>query len=430
MNGQKWTYTPVSLQQSGEKQLNDMGVSRAMSTSTPSIPNLEGKFKKLPNSIPLISEKSLSNTLFPNQNQMVSLSPPLPSMSSTDTMPSFQVNQTSNFVNSQSMQLVGYTGQTDDISWTAESLKDLIDFPENVAGNSLPAATTGDHGGRGTDWQKWADQLMSVDDNIDSNWSDIMADVDVPTLDTTKQMQIIPRPPVPSIEVCPVSVCSPSSNGSSIKPRMRWTPELHESFVEAVNQLGGSERATPKGVLKLMNIESLTIYHVKSHLQKYRTARYKPELSEGTSEKKPTSIDEMVSMDMKTKGMGFTDALKLQMEVQKQLHEQLEIQRNLQLRIEEQGKYLQMMFEQQRKMENGRLKASSSNQDDDDPETEKLKASKHDDDRCVSDKDAVEKSKEKSTSQLEVPEVNKSNIDSGCGPRPSKRARPDEASMA
>ncbi|KAL7617779.1 hypothetical protein Lser_V15G00720 [Lactuca serriola] len=38
------------------------------------------------------------------------------------------------------------------------------------------------------------------------------------------------------------------------------------------------------------------------------------------------------------------------MEVQKRLHEQLEVQRQLQLRIEAQGKYLKKIIEEQQKV--------------------------------------------------------------------------------
>lgn len=53
------------------------------------------------------------------------------------------------------------------------------------------------------------------------------------------------------------------------KPRVVWTVELHRKFVSAVNHLG-IDKAVPKKILDLMNVEKLTRENVASHLQKYR----------------------------------------------------------------------------------------------------------------------------------------------------------------
>ncbi|KAL2929897.1 Two-component response regulator ORR24 [Bienertia sinuspersici] len=53
------------------------------------------------------------------------------------------------------------------------------------------------------------------------------------------------------------------------KPRLFWSVELHQKFVDAVNQLG-LDKAVPKKILDLMDVEGLTREKVASHLQKYR----------------------------------------------------------------------------------------------------------------------------------------------------------------
>ncbi|CAK7323387.1 unnamed protein product [Dovyalis caffra] len=54
---------------------------------------------------------------------------------------------------------------------------------------------------------------------------------------------------------------------SDPKPRLRWTADLHQRFIDAVSQLGGPNKATPKAILRTMNVKGLTLFHLKSHLQ-------------------------------------------------------------------------------------------------------------------------------------------------------------------
>lgn len=416
----------LSIQRSGAKELTDCGVSGGLSSSLPVIPTpLDESYPKLPVSQQVSMERELmmpphihtshltsnselvghifsSSAGFSTDLQFSSVSPQekhlrnTPSISQTLTnVAAFSLPQSSQSGLLQSTKSSSY-GKENSASWCPESMPDFLDFPLNITGqsnqiesSSCSSLITSEEFSKRNDWQEWADQLITDDDNLTPDWNELLSDTGVldmepkaayqmsepPSSAPAHQPQVCLQTPASSGEIRAVLTSTSSANSAPAKPRMRWTPELHEAFVEAVNQLGGSERATPKGVLKLMKVESLTIYHVKSHLQKYRTARYKPESSEGSSDIKLTPIEGISSLDLKT-GIEITEALRMQMEVQKQLHEQLEIQRNLQLRIEEQGRYLQMMFEKQCKSGAEKLKASSSTLgNDSDPSLDAIKNS-------------------------------------------------------
>ncbi|KAK6139330.1 hypothetical protein DH2020_026922 [Rehmannia glutinosa] len=140
---------------------------------------------------------------------------------------------------------------------------------------------------------------------------------------------------------------------SDAKPRLKWTHELHQRFVDAVNQLGGAEKATPKSLMRVMGIHGLTLYHLKSHLQKYRLGRSQQSQTchqnkhEENGENRRSQSTDMISGGAEeeiNESLQVAQALQMQMEVQKKLHEQIEVQRHLQLRIEAQGKYLQSVL--------------------------------------------------------------------------------------
>ena len=53
------------------------------------------------------------------------------------------------------------------------------------------------------------------------------------------------------------------------RPRLVWTKQLHKIFVDAVKTLD-IDKAAPKQIMNLMDVEGLTRENVASHLQKYR----------------------------------------------------------------------------------------------------------------------------------------------------------------
>ncbi|KAH9702020.1 Myb family transcription factor PHL6 [Citrus sinensis] len=235
----------------------------------------------------------------------------------------------------------------------SESLmKGFLNFPEDASDGSFPGVTCmGERLGLNEhlELQFLSDELdIDITDHGENPRLDEIYDAPKSSLKppmglSCNENYVSSAPPVDALS----SHTSPAS-ATAHKPRMRWTPELHECFLEAVNKLDGPEKATPKAVLKLMNVEGLTIYHVKSHLQSnflslalcVDQGQYFRSAAQFANHSFNLSFHRSIQ---------FTEALRMQMEVQKQLHEQLEVQRALQLRIEEHARYLEKIVAEQQK---------------------------------------------------------------------------------
>ncbi|XP_050368300.1 protein PHR1-LIKE 3-like [Argentina anserina] len=138
---------------------------------------------------------------------------------------------------------------------------------------------------------------------------------------------------------------------SDPKPRLRWTADLHERFIDAVTQLGGAAKATPKAIMRTMNVKGLTLFHLKSHLQKYRLGKQSgkdmDEVSKDASYllESPgsgNSSPNLPSSDM-NEGYEVKEALRVQMEVQSKLHVQVEAEKHLQIRQDAERRYMAML---------------------------------------------------------------------------------------
>ncbi|KAL0310815.1 UNVERIFIED_CONTAM: protein PHR1-LIKE 2 [Sesamum angustifolium] len=120
---------------------------------------------------------------------------------------------------------------------------------------------------------------------------------------------------------------------SDPKPRLRWTADLHDRFVDAVTQLGGPSKATPKAILRTMGVKGLTLFHLKSHLQKYRLGKQSgKEFGDASKDgsylldsPRASNSPQNLPVSDPNEGYEVKEALRAQMEVQSKLHLQVEL---------------------------------------------------------------------------------------------------------
>lgn len=208
----------LSIQRSGAKQLSNIGVSGAMSSSLPVLPTpLEETCPcpKLPDSQQVSMERELvtgplvhachlpsnsevvghifsSSAGFSTDLQYSSVLPrekhsrntPFISQSSTNVA-ALPLPQSSHSGLLQSTATSHYAKENS-ASWCPESMPGFLDFPVNthvqnnhIESNSCSSVMASEEFSKRNDWQEWADQLITDDDALTTNWNDLLVDTNV-----------------------------------------------------------------------------------------------------------------------------------------------------------------------------------------------------------------------------------------------------------
>lgn len=206
----------LSIQRSGAKQISNHGLSAALSSSLPVLPtsieetcpklsnsqqvSLEGGLmtkpiahaSQLPSNSGVVGHLFSSSAGFLSDLQYSSVSPqekqsgnaPFISQSSINVT-ALTLPQSSHSGLLQSTKSSQYAKETN-ASWCPESMPGFLDLPVNnpvqnnqVESNSCSGVIVSEEFSKRNDWQEWADQLITDDDALTSNWSELLIDTSV-----------------------------------------------------------------------------------------------------------------------------------------------------------------------------------------------------------------------------------------------------------